>query len=250
MKSFLKVLSLSIILQTGVAFSQNTEDPVIRELRGRVFRIQHRDCESLLGAIKPLGSASKYASIISSERFNTITVRDFPENISTIEEAIRQLDAPEGYRPSVNLKMHILIASKETGLGNSTPPELAEEIRQVSSSFNYKSFYFVTSAEQKLVSGTKDAKGRGQVEVGLPLLKEKTSPFYEFEIDSASLSELPTPMVNLREFIFRFGHSKNPLGEGFIRTDLHLRDGESVVVGAASLKDKALVLVLSAKIVK
>jgi hypothetical protein len=40
------------------------------------------------------------------------------------------------------------------------------------------------------------------------------------------------------------------LGEAEINTGLSLREGEKVVVGTASLKDRAMILVLSARIVK
>jgi hypothetical protein len=40
------------------------------------------------------------------------------------------------------------------------------------------------------------------------------------------------------------------VGETKINTNLSVRDGEKVVVGTASLKDKAVILVLTTKILK
>src|SRR5205085_12701117 len=69
--------------------------------QNRVFDIKNRNPQSLARVLFPLTSGFKGATVSPNEEFRTITVRDFPENIAVIEEAIRRLDTPEPVRPTV-----------------------------------------------------------------------------------------------------------------------------------------------------
>jgi type II secretory pathway component GspD/PulD (secretin) len=70
--------------------------------KGRVFELKYRDPVSLQQIIRPLGSGFKGATMSIDREFKTLTVRDFPENIATIEEAIKRLEyastSAAGYR--------------------------------------------------------------------------------------------------------------------------------------------------------
>lgn len=252
LRTALVIILLASLSSTASAQTGNAEGAAANNFKSRVFDIKHRDPDSLLNVIRPLAGASKDASISRSDEFKTITVRDTPENLEVIAEAIKRYDTPEGLQPNVELRMHILLASKTEGTGNTLPTELIDATRQVASSLDYKSFYHVTSIAQRLRDGARKARGRGVVNLGAPAVKEPFNAGYEFHIDSISLetaASLPST-IKIREMQFGLGGSKNPLGEASIRTDLTMRDGEQVVVGTASLKDKALVLVLFARIIK
>jgi len=81
--------------------------------KNRVFEVRNRMPEDLLPVIRLLTSGFKGAQISASNEFRTITVRDFPENIAAVEEAIKRLDKPEAARPDIELKMHVLLASNK-----------------------------------------------------------------------------------------------------------------------------------------
>src|SRR4051812_1063480 len=68
-------------------------------LRNRVFEIKYRDPDSLIAVIKLLGSGTGAMSV--SNEYNTITVRDYAENLATIEEAIKRLDTPSPATPGI-----------------------------------------------------------------------------------------------------------------------------------------------------
>src|ERR671938_1651345 len=85
--------------------------------KNRIFEVKNRDPEELLSVIKLLTSGFKGAQASADRNFKTITVRDFPENIAAIEDALKRLDTPEAPRPEIELRMHVLIASNaESGL--------------------------------------------------------------------------------------------------------------------------------------
>ncbi|MDQ3755176.1 MAG: hypothetical protein M3371_10650, partial [Acidobacteriota bacterium] len=84
--------------------------------KNRIFEVKHRDPASLIPVINLLTSGHKGSSVSANSTFKTITVRDFPENIASIEDALKRLDTPEAPRPDIELRMHVLLASNAEGL--------------------------------------------------------------------------------------------------------------------------------------
>jgi type II secretory pathway component GspD/PulD (secretin) len=119
MKVVSTVLCLSLIFVTA-SFAQqpstttpNPSDNYVTEknFKSKVFEVKYRDPGSLANVLKQLGSGFKGAMIYPNSDFKTLTVRDFPENLATIEEALKRLDTPAAPRPNIELRMHVLIAS-------------------------------------------------------------------------------------------------------------------------------------------
>src|SRR5262245_34587554 len=87
----------------------------------QIFHIKHRDPHELVRIPQPLGSGFKGAIMQPNGEYSTITVRDFPENIATIAEAIKRLDVPLSPKPprpafpDIEVYAHILIASNGEG---------------------------------------------------------------------------------------------------------------------------------------
>ena len=71
---------------------------------------------------------------------------------------------------------------------------------------------------------------------------------YDYVLNSISLVQNPTgaPTVQINEFIFRATTDKD---RAQVQTALNLRDGEKVVVGTATIRNRALIVVLSAKLI-
>src|SRR5215212_2889945 len=79
--------------------------------KNRVLEVRNRTPDYLLPVLKLLTSGFKGAQVSASNEFHTIIVRDFPENIASIEDALKRLDTPQAPRTDVDLRMHVLIAS-------------------------------------------------------------------------------------------------------------------------------------------
>src|SRR5689334_3323667 len=123
-KNILAALVLTLILtpasfaqQAGAGTAQKSDDDFVTEkgFKSKVFEIKYRDPESLVKVLRQLGSGFKGASISANSEFKTLTVRDFPENLTTIEEALKRLDTPAAPRPNIELHMHVLVASNTSG---------------------------------------------------------------------------------------------------------------------------------------
>ncbi|MBA3440018.1 MAG: hypothetical protein H0T92_09150 [Pyrinomonadaceae bacterium] len=255
--------------------SQTVQDKYVTEkgFRSRVFELKHRDPNSLFGVLGPLGSGFKGATMSVSRDFRTITVRDFPENIATIEEALKRLDTPEAPRSNIELRVHVLTATNTEGSTNQYPPELNDVIKQLQSTLNYKHYNLLTSLIQRVKDGASGINSSGTIDAKLPAAAASLDPgtVYGLNIQSVSLNAAPsgasTVEIGSLNFEIRFpvvtGFSNPTSGNtnlgsfptiqyqnGGVKTAVSVRDGEKVVVGTASLRDKGLILVLSAKVVK
>lgn len=226
--------------------------------KGKVFEIKYRDPLGLLQVIKPLGSGFKGASWSVDREFKTVTVRDFPENIAMIEEAIKRLDTPESARPDIEFSVHVLIASTAAGGSEDYPSELTEVVKQLKSALKFKSYALMTSGVHRAKQGGSGVENSGVAESKLfSSVPTPPSPiFYEYTFDSISIdSASGTPTVQIGRFIFNMrvplnlGTSVQYQNVGF-RSPVGLRQGEKVVVGSTTMGDKGLVVVVSAKLIK
>jgi hypothetical protein len=233
------------------AQNSNSPDP---HYRTRIFEIRHRDPTSLVPVLQPLGSGAPNTGIMPSREFRTISIRDFPENIAAIEDALRRLDVPERARPNIELRIHVLFASNAEGATNDAPVELRDVIRQLQTTLNYRSYYLATSFIHRTSEGA-TISGNGTLDIGRVVGAETPSPnanaMYNYGIRSISLAPSATPQQPPTVQLGRFEFVANSnIGLARINTDTGIRDGERVVIGTASLRDKALILVVTARVVQ
>src|SRR2546425_2759077 len=230
-------------------------------LKSKLIEVKHRDPTTLLSVLKLLGSPS--GSISANDEFRTITVRDYPENIAVIEDAIRRLDTPEPERPirpvppNIDFRIHVLIASNAPSGQEELPADLRDVIKQLQETLRYKSYGVMASAVHRTTLGG-GVSNKGVAESKLFNINSQGSPiFYEYSIAPISLE----PSANAPRIIqigtFRFtmrvpvnvGTQTNYEPTGF-STPVTVRDGEKVVVGTTTLGDKGLVIVLIANVSK
>ncbi len=225
------------------------DSPTHRAFKSRIFEVKYRDPNSLLNAVYQLGSGFKGSAMSASPEFRTLTVRDFPENIATVEEALKRLDVPVAPRPNIELHMHVLIASNTAGTGTEAPADLKDVLTQLRGTLNYRNYELAGSIVQRLTETPRALQGSGVAE--LPSTNPGTpasSMTYEYYINNVSLVENATgaTSVQIAEFTFMTQEKERAR----VQTSLSLRDGEKVVVGTATLRNRALVIVLTAKLIK
>ena len=228
--------------------------------KGRVFEIKHRDPDSLASVLRPLGSGFKGATITANREFKILTVRDFPENIAAMDEAIKRLDTPEARTPEIEFTIHIIIASNGESLGGDVPAELGSVIKQLQSTLRYKNYTVMTSAIHRGKEGPNQVANSGIAESKLlGISTPQAQPiFYNYSLQRISLEGAATSQTaQVANFVFRM---KAPLvmnANGSISyesigfdTPVSVREGEKVVVGTTSMGEKGLIVVLSAKVLK
>jgi hypothetical protein len=217
----------------------------------RVFEVRHRDPADLAAVVRPLGSGFRGASVSSSREFRTITIRDFPENVATIESALKRLDVKESARPDVELRLWVLVAGGSEAAGGQFPEELKEAVSALKSTLSYRNYALAGTFVQRARDGARGLHGEGMTDVGLTSVNAKAprTMQLEYQINQLTLdSEGGSPgSVKLD------GFSLTLFGDGAraqLKTDATLREGEKVVVGTSTVRDRALVVVVSGRVIR
>lgn len=246
------VIASSSFAQPATTTTPNPSDNYVTEktFKSKVFDVKYRDPSMLAGVLKQLGSGFKGATIYPSTEFRTLTVRDFPENIATIEEALKRLDTPGVPRPNIELHMYVVVASNSGTATADVPAELKDVLTQLRTTLNYKNYELAAVVVQRLTETSNVLQGSGIADVSSASPGTPSSPTpYEYYIRNVTLAQnaMGAQTVQIGEFSFRTLTDKDMARVG---TALNMRDGEKVVVGTATIRNRALVIVLTATLVK
>lgn len=264
-KNILTSIALLMIFVAASFAQQPTPQPTPRAddnyvtekgFKSKVFEVKHRDAVSLGHVLRQLGSGFKGASVYPNAEFKTITARDFPENLVTMEEALKRLDVPGTPRPNIELHMYVLLASNATASPARTevPNELKAVLTQLRETLNYRNYDLATSIVQRLTETQRGLRGKGAADISYaPIGAEGVTLPYEYSTGTITLASGPTGAQTLQigEFTFTTGITPGSKIDNRtqVQTALNLRDGEKVVVGTATLGERALIIVLAAKFI-
>ena len=261
-------LALALALVCASAASAQTEQSAPKPednyvtnkaFQNRVFEIKNRDPINLSRVLGPLTSGFKGSVVMPNPEFHTITVRDFPENIAVIEEAIRRLDTPEPSRPGIEFRIHMLVASNDEAAPNRYPAELSDVVKQLQSTLGYKNFTLMGSQIVRSKEGRGDNynKGVADFKMANDTPASKNPVFYSYNFNTISLDQSGgQTRVQIGDFNMdmkvplTLGDNKIIYEQVGFRNPVLLREGEQVVVGTTSIADKSVVVVLSVSTVK
>lgn len=244
------LLSTALLAQEAPKDDYNS----VREFRNKVFTIQHRDPRTIADAVKLLGSGFKGAALSVNKDLNTITVRDYPENIAAIEDAIKRLDQPAARTPDVELKISVLIGSKTALAGAAVPDDLAPVVKQLESALRYAHYGLLTTVVQRGTaggviegSGVADATLLGMTaSASRPILYTYRLRGVTFDASTVSTDKFNFSMrvpiaINDKDIQYQ--------SVGF-ETPVSVREGEKVVIGTTTMRDKALIVVVTANVMR
>jgi hypothetical protein len=265
---------LALINATPAALAQSTEDQKKDEkapaqevkrpgLTVKLFDIKYRSPASLRDSLQALGSGFASATIYANENLKTITVRDFPENIAAIEDALKRLDVPDKSPVSLEFQLHLISASMAPSEKNTLPKNLEPVLEQLKSTLKFTNYRYVSSALNRV-------SDRGRIEssgvtgslfptpAGVTNNPENPS-FYNYSLTRVALTQDAAGKESIQIESFKFGVSVpirvggNPGSVQYrdigIITPLSLREGEMAVVGTANISgsDEAIIVVISVK---
>ena len=230
---------------------QDEEYVTQKMFQNRVFEVKNRDPQSLVRVVAPLTSGFRGAVATANPEFRTISVRDFPENIAVIEEAIRRLDTPEAARPAVEFRVHMLVASNDEAVPNRYPAELADVVKQLQASLGYKNFSLMGSQIVRGKEGRGDNTNRGVADLKMAndTPANKNPVYYSYNLYNISLEGT---RVQIEQFNMEMkvplwlGGDKMVYESVGFKNPVTLREGERVVAGTTSIADKNVVVILSA----
>ena len=260
------LLALALLVLAAPAALAQTEAPKQEDnfvtqkmFQNRVFDVKNRDPQSLARVLAPLTSGFRGAVVVPNPEFRTISVRDFPENIAVIEEAIRRLDMPEPARPAVEFRVYFLVGSNEEAAPAHYPAELSDTVRQLQSSLGYKNFSLMGSQIMRSKEGRGANTNKGVADLKMPndTPANKSPVYYDYSMIGVSLDGVPgQTRVQIDDFVMNLkvplwlGGDKLVYESVGFRNPVSLREGERVVAGTTSIADKNVVVILSASTTK
>jgi len=226
-----------------------------KSFKNKVFEVHNRTAVDLAATVRLLVSGFKGTGLSVNNDLHTITVRDFPENIAAIEEALSRLDHPEA-SPEVSLNIAILIGSKSPLPGAApVPEELMPVVKQLQSTLRYANYGLLAATMHRTKAGL-GLENSGVAEPSLlgMTAKEERPVFYHYRLHEISINDQTVSVAG-----FGFG-MKVPveMGNGSgsqyqdvgFDTPVNLRQNEKVVIGTTTMGDKALIVVVTAKVEK
>lgn len=252
---------LSLILVAATAFAQDEKNEkkaeefnTVREFRNKVFEVQNRSPRELLASIALLGSGFKGAAINVNEEMRTITIRDFPENIAAIEDAVKRLDRPVTASPDIELKISVLIASKTAIASNPTPDDLASVVKQLQATLRYPHYGLMTTTTHRTTPGA-GLEGSGVADATLlgMTANQERPVIYRYKVRGiTNTTSQERASIDIRNFDFSMnvpislgGNNVQYQQVGF-NTPVSIREKEKVVIGTTTMGDKALIVVVTA----
>ena len=233
-------------------------------MKARIFEIKYKNAESIADAIRALISRGGY--INANRDLRTVTVRDFPENLAVIEEAIKRLDTPETpqqprpARANFEVQLHLIATSKTPAEKGSLPAGLEPVIHQLQETLKYKGYRLITTILNRAEEYGK-VEGSGITDALFPLPSDSGRCFYSYILGGFNITTDAAGRESIQMNRFYFA-VKTPIvidGKGSIQyqdakieTSLSLREGEKVVVGTANLgvSDEAVIAVVSVRKLK
>lgn len=274
--TIIRTLTLATLLATALVAQAPPATPApqvkpaepdlatLRAMKSKLFVIQFRDPLQLQRALSALGSGANGATMRFNNEggLNTIGVRDFPENLALIEDALKRLDVPAASQKATDLELtiHVLFASKGSVPDGGLPSELREVVKQLKSTLAYRGYALAASFLQRVQVQDNAASypsGLGYVSpaaLGGPEGKDAPRMKVEWRAQGLRLLGQGEGPYTLDVGSFRFDlEEETATKSGTLAkftTPLSLREGERVVVGTSVVKDHGVVVVLTVHRIK
>ncbi|HYM60224.1 MAG TPA: secretin N-terminal domain-containing protein [Thermoanaerobaculia bacterium] len=263
MKRLLITMALALLAASVTAQESGTKaeakpaaptEAQARLLRSKIIELHHRDPHLIASALKLLLSGVQGSDLAVNGDLGTITVRDFPENIATIEEAIKRLDRPAAPSQDIDLKMSVLIgANKPLESAAQIPEDLAPVIKTLRATLRYTHFALLTTIVARTKAGSY-MEGSGAADPALlgPVSLKGDMITYNYHLVGITVrSSGEEHSVDIDSFSFG---ANVPISSGGgtlhqnlgFKTPVSIRDNQKVVIGTATAGDKALIVVVTA----
>ncbi len=144
-----------------------------------------------------------------------------------IDTALKVIDALDVPRPSIDLRVFVLAASKE---GKIDVPENLETVaNHLRGTFGYKGFKLLDSVMLRVLEGR-----RGRVDGGIQFGSNASRSPYRFAFEKATVvPEDDGLSIRLKGLEFEVA-GKDGSGRASLETDIEIREGQKAVIGSST----------------
>lgn len=213
------------------------EEEEQRDWETKIFSVRYVDLGQLSNALSMFR-----AKMQSSPELHVLSVKAPKEIMPAIEDAIKRLDVPQPRREA-ELTIYVVLGLDQPEAAPAIPSVLNPVLNQLKGVLAYKSYRLLDTLLTR--SGNTSNMMSPTSLNGTLALSETLKPSYDFragfEIENPDGKAM---VLRLNNMSFRLGGAGlNAMVSGTV----DIPQGQQVVVGKATLGDKALILIMSAK---
>jgi hypothetical protein len=262
----LTIVNITTFAQTDTAQQRQADKPAASgtKLSVKLFEIRYRSPVSLSEALNALRSGATDSAMIANGPLRTLTVRDYPENIAAIEEALKRLDTPETAPNSLECQLHLLSASMIESEKSQLAKNLEPVVAQLRSTLKFTNYRYISSTLNRVSDGG-SVESNGLTGTLFPtpsgVMNTQENPtFYQYAVKGIKLLQDGSGRETIQINQFKFGASvpikvaNNNISykDMGIQTPLTLREGEMAAVGTVNISgaDEAIIVIISVKKMK
>jgi hypothetical protein len=235
----MKRILLALVLIAAPVLAQTTVDP--NEQIQKLVVLKYADPRAIEILLRDFGVAVRI-----DPQMKVLALSGHRANVTTAEEAIKQLDVPSAAQKDVDLTVYFLLGTDNGPMGGAIPSDLQSTVTTLKSTFPFKSYGLLDVLSLRTRAGV-SASTSGQLNGG-----RLTS----FSVGSASLEgdgtmiQLNRLHAGLRIPVPDKEGKTSYLDTGITTEMVDVKEGQKLVVGRSSLNgpDTALFLVLIAKV--
>ncbi len=160
-----------------------------------------------------------------------------------IETAIKVIDALDEPRPSIDLRVFVLAASKEGS--SDVPGDLESTVKQLQGVLGYTGFRLLDSITLQVMEGRK-ARADGGIRLGSD--EERTS--YRFSFQKVTVVPEDDVRIRFKDLKFEVDGPIAGTLRASLMTDVEIRKGQKAVIGSSTPRGAGdtLVLILEASV--
>ena len=209
----------------------------------KIFQIRYVDPGELQRALSMFRSSINYAG----GGLRVLSIRAPKEIMPAIEDAIKRLDVPAPRRDA-ELTIFVVVASDQADSTSNVPSALQPVINQLKGVLSYKAYQLVDT----LITRASDTRNLVTLN-GTVMLGTQTAAYsFQARFRMETPDGKAAPILRLSEMGFRLqpilGIPGPPGPEVRISADVDVPQGQQVVVGKATMGERAVILVMTSKI--
>jgi hypothetical protein len=231
-------LLTAVLVSSGVLYAQ--APPPGEWPPPKIIELKHAAAERIRSS-SVLAPFVQSVNLDPSGRYLVITAMT-AQKLTAAEELIKRLDVP---LKNVELTFHLVAGGAATAAGtNQIPAGLESVVKQLRSTFSFPSYRVLDTA----IIRTRDGSD-GEVGGTIPGFGSYIIRFKPIRLSEGTPWQVRLDELMLRQRIVTGVVEKQiQTDDAFIKADVDVKDGQRVVVGKSTLRDAALFLVVSARV--
>src|SRR5262249_18813826 len=146
-----------------------------------MFEVKYKNVRSLADALRGLSSHGGGDQVVPNDILHIVTVRDYPENIAVMEDALQRLDVPEPAPANLDVRLYLVATSKTPVEKGSLPQGLEAVINQLQSTLKFPGYRYITTILNRTRDGgVVESTGNTGTLFSIPVNTSQPT-FYQFK---------------------------------------------------------------------